>query len=235
MKPPATMARLAPPCAAATPYRNSTTSEPSRSTATATTAPSAASDFEPATTASPAARNSAAISRPWRAIQTLCQVSINTAKPRMEALKISWPLPPNSSDRPPVNTATTQAPSTPAVTPPRIQAPRPGTPAVTAMTMPTISPASKTSRKTIRSAASTGTSWYDQGALCLMVEVVDKIVAARLLRPHMDDRFAAGRDDLLEMQFAAFESEGDVTEVLDPNIERLAGRRVQFGGIELVI
>jgi hypothetical protein len=37
---------------------------------------SAVSDFEPAATASPAARNSAAISRPCRAIQTLCQVSI---------------------------------------------------------------------------------------------------------------------------------------------------------------
>ena len=68
-----------------------------------------------------------------------------------------------------------------------------------------------------------------------MVEVVDKIVAARLLRPHMDDRLAAGWNDLLEMQFAAFEFEGDVTEVLDPNIERLAGWRVQLGGIELVI
>ena len=38
----------------------------------------------------------------------------------MPALKNSWPLPPNSSDRPPVNSATTQAPSTPAATPPAI-------------------------------------------------------------------------------------------------------------------
>src|ERR1700692_2085482 len=203
MKPPDTMARLAPPCAAATRERNSTTSEPSRSTAIATTTPSAASDFEPSTTASPAARNSAAISRPCRAIQTLCQVSINTAKPRMEGLKISWPLPPNNSDKPPVNIATTQAPSTPAATPPKIHNPRPGPPAVTAMTMPTIRPASKTSRKTIRSAASTGTScrdswhysWHDQKALGLMVEVVEEIVTARLLRPHMDDGLATRRHD----------------------------------------
>ena len=81
---------------------------------------SAASDFDPATTASPAARSSAASSRPCRDIHTLCQVSISTAKPRMPALNTSWPLPPNSSDNPPVNSATTQAPSTPAATPPAI-------------------------------------------------------------------------------------------------------------------
>ena len=34
-----------------------------------------------------------AISRPWLAIQTLCQVSIITANSRMEALNNSWPLP----------------------------------------------------------------------------------------------------------------------------------------------
>ena len=66
-----------------------TTSEPSRNTAIATTTASAASDLEPSTTAWPAARISAASSRPCRAIHTLCQPSISTAKPRMLALNNS--------------------------------------------------------------------------------------------------------------------------------------------------
>ncbi len=121
---------------------------------------SARSDFDPAATASPAARNSATSSRPCRDIHTLCQVSIKTAKPRMLALKISWPLPPKSSDKPLVNTATRHAPKTPAATPPTIHIVRPGTVEVTAMTMPTTRPASKTSRKTISNDASTGPSFH---------------------------------------------------------------------------
>ena len=48
-------------------------------------------------------------------------------------------------------------------------------------------------------------SWHDQKTLRLMVEIVEEIVAARLLRPHMDDGLAARRHDLFEMQIAAFE------------------------------
>src|ERR1700733_7989541 len=128
------------------------------------------------------------------------------------------------------------------------------------MTMPTIRPASKTSRKTINSAASTATSrrnfqvsfpvhsttgnsrndswhesWHDQKALGLVMEVVVKIVAARLLRPHINDGFAADRDDLLEMQVAAFELGDDRIEILDVDRDGLTGRRMQFGGIELMI
>src|SRR5580704_5426335 len=197
--------------------------------------PSAASDFEPAATASPAARNSAAISRPCRAIQTLCQVSMMTAKPRMEALKISWPLPPNSSDKPPVNSATRQAPSTPATTPPDTQSVRPRTPAVTAMTMPTIKPASKTSRKTIRRDASTVTSWHDQVTLRLVVKVIIEIVFAGLLRADVNDGLAAGRDDFFEVQIAALEFRDDVVEILDVEFDRLARRRMDFRWIEFVI
>src|SRR5271170_8089708 len=196
---------------------------------------SARSDFDPATTASPAARISAASSRPCRDIHTLCHVSISTAKPRMPALNTSWPLPPNSSDNPPVNSATKHAPNTPAATPPATQKPRPATPAVTAITMPTIRPASKTSRKTINSAASTGTSRHYQITLRLMVKIVVEIVTARLLRPHIDDALAADRDDLLEMQVAAFELGHDRIEILDVDGDGLTGRRMQFGGIELVI
>src|SRR5580692_6364646 len=211
---------------------------------------SAKSDFDPAATASPAARNSATSSRPWRDIHTLCQVSIRTAKPRMLALNISWPLPPKSSDNPLVNNATRQAPKTPAATPPAIHFVRPGTAEVTAMTMPTTRPASKTSRKTISNDASTGTSqrnfhdtfhgttrklWDDQEALSLMVEIVVEIIAARLLRPHVNDALAAHRNDLLEMQIAAFEFRHDRVQVLHMDRDRLARRSVQFGGIEQMI
>src|ERR1700675_3134143 len=201
---------------------------------------SAKSDFDPATTASPAARNSSTSSRPCRDIHTLCQVSISTAKPRMPALNISWPLPPKSSDNSPVNTATMHAPKTPAATPPAIHDVRPATPAVTAMTMPTTRPASKTSRKTISSAASTGTSrhnfhftvhftftarqgnhgttrksWHNKEPLGLMMKVVIETITARLLWPDMDDGLAAGGHDFLEMQIAAFELEHDRTQILD--------------------
>src|SRR5579863_6764042 len=163
---------------------------------------------------------SAASSRPCRDIQTLCQPSISTAKPRMAALNSSCPLPPNSCDKAPANSATMQAPSTPATTPPAIQRPRPATPDVTAMTMPTISPASKTSRNTIRSDGSTGTShcsfgdsFYGQISLRLAVEVVEEIISTWLQRPHVNDRLAARRDDFLDMQRAAFKFRGDGAEV----------------------
>jgi hypothetical protein len=37
------------------------------------------------------------------------------------------------------------------------------------------------------------------------------------------------------MQGATFEFEDDVTKILDPDIDRLAGRRMQFSGIEFVV
>src|SRR5262249_61127218 len=123
------------------------TPEPPRSPATGTTIASANSDFDPATTASPAAFSSATSSRPCRDIQTLCQVSITTAKARMPALKTSWPLPLNNCDRPVVNSATIQAPSTPTATPPEIHAVRPATPTATPMTIQMIGPASTTYHK----------------------------------------------------------------------------------------
>ena len=85
---------------------------------------SPASVFDPATTASPAARISAASARPWRAIQTLCQVSMTTATPRIAALNSSWPVPAKVADSAPANTATREAPSTPPSTLPPIHEPR---------------------------------------------------------------------------------------------------------------
>ena len=71
------------------PYRNSTTSEPSRSTASPTTTASAVSGLAPSLTAVPMVRISSAISRPCRAIQALCHISMTTAMPSTLALNSS--------------------------------------------------------------------------------------------------------------------------------------------------
>ena len=76
----------------------------------------------------------------------------------MAALNSSWPEPWNKAARPPAKMATKQAPTTPPATPMETQSPRPGTPLVAASTMPTIRPASMTSRKTISSVPSMGRS-----------------------------------------------------------------------------
>ena len=66
-----------------------------------TTTASASKLFEPLRTAAPAALNSAASSRPCRAIQMLCQTSITTASINTPALKSSCPAPSNSADKAP--------------------------------------------------------------------------------------------------------------------------------------
>src|SRR5260221_4562180 len=186
MIPPSARLRADPPSDAATPYRNSATSLPTRKTATPTTTANANNDLVPSATACPTARISPATSLPCRAIQTLCQVNIITAMARIAALNSSCPMPANSCDSAPANAPTTQAASTPASTPPPIQRLRCGTEPVTASTMPTINPASKTSRKTMISAASIGLL-HGQGAARLFVEVVVKFVASGFQFPHIDD------------------------------------------------
>src|ERR1700726_3233988 len=117
--------------------------------------------------------------------------------PRMAALNNSCPMPANSCESAPVNAATTQAASTPASTPPPIQRLRCGTLPVTASTMPTINPASNTSRNTMMRAASIGARLlHDQGAARLFVEVVVKFVASGFQCPHIDDPLAVGGDHL---------------------------------------
>src|SRR5258708_6970048 len=162
--PPSATSQPLSPLAAMTPYRNSTTSLPSRSTATPTTTASASNDFEPSTTARPAARNSPASSRPCRAIQTLCQVSVTTATQRITALNSPCPIPANKFDNALANIATPHAANTPASTPPPIHRLRCATERVTASTMPMIRPASKTSRKTMISAASTTRPYFTTSA-----------------------------------------------------------------------
>src|ERR1700724_820782 len=236
MIPPTARLKPDPPPEATMPYRNSATSLPSRRTATPTTTANANSDLDPSATACPTARISPAISLPCRAIQTLCQVSIITATPRIAALNSSCPMPANSWDKAPANAATTQAASAPASTPPTIQRLRCGTEPVTARTMPTINPASKTSRKTMMSAASIGARLlHDQGAARLFVEVVVKFVAPGFQRPHVDDALAIGGDHLFDPQRFAFKLHGLGVEILDPEGDRGIGRRAHLAGLELVL
>ena len=115
---------------------------------------SAVSGLAPSLTAVPICRISAAISRPCRAIQALCHISMTTAMPSTLALNSSWPAPSKACEIAPANIATIAAPSTPAPMPIATQRPRPATPRVAAITMPTIRPASMTSRKTMMSAPS---------------------------------------------------------------------------------
>src|SRR5882762_8471771 len=236
MMPPIARLKADPPSVATTPYKNSATSLPSRRTATPTTKASASSDLVPSATACPTARISPAISLPCRAIQTLCHVNIITATARMAALNSSCPIPANSCDNAPANAATAQAASAPASTPPMIQRLRCGTEPVTASTMPIINPASKTSRNTMISAASTGARLlHDQGAARLFVEVVVKFVAPGFQCPHIDDPLALGGDHLFDPQRFAFKLHGFGVEVLDPKRDGFVGGRAQLARLELAV
>src|SRR6516162_1918508 len=201
-----------------------------------TTTASANSGLLPSATAWPIARISTAISRPWRAIQTLCQVSITTATPRMAALNSSWPMPSNSCDNAPANAATRHAAATPASTPPPIQRKRCATEPVTASTMPTIRPASNTSRKTMMSAASNdGVLLHVQRTARLLVEVVVELVAARLQRPHIDHALALRSDDLFHPQRLAFKLHRLGVEILNSEYHRLVGRRAHLARLKRAV
>src|SRR5260370_23917647 len=152
-----------------------------------------------------------ATSRPCLAIQMLCQPSMMTAIDNMPALKTSWPLPEKASDKAPAKIATKPAPSTPAPMPPAIQAPRPAMPRVAASTMPTIRPASRTSRKTINSAASIGLlrpGLLDRGQNAQgrrRVVIVEELVGAGLQWPDHHRDLTARRHELLDPQVMALE------------------------------
>src|SRR6476620_5503000 len=102
--------------------------------------------------------------------------------------------------------------------------------------MPTISPASNTSRKTMMRAASTGGYLlHGQGAARLFVEVVVKFVAAGFQRPHIDDALAVGGDHLFNPQRFAFEFHGLGVEVLDPESDGFVGGRAHLARLELAL
>src|SRR5215212_879899 len=157
-----------------------------------------------------------------------------TAMPRIAALNSSCPMPANSCDSAPVKTATTQAASAPASTPPPIQRLRCGTAPVTASTMPIIRPASNTSRNTMMRAASTGVGLlHYQGAARLLVEVIVEFIAPGLQRPHIDEAFAVGGAHLFDAQRLAFKFHRFAVEVLEPKRDRLVGRCAKLARLKL--
>src|SRR4051812_9840936 len=171
-----------------------------------TTIASPASVPPPAATAWPALFISAASSRPWRAIQMLCQASMTTATMRIAALKSSWPTPAKADDSACTKSATSPAPRTPPRTPAPIHQPRSAMPRVTAMVMPTMRPASMTSRKTMMSAPSITVLLRDDGALRgALVILAEEGVAPGLERLQRDFRLAVAGDHLLDAERLALE------------------------------
>src|ERR1700722_12931564 len=129
---------------------------------------------------------------------------MQTAANRIAALNNSCPTPSTAAAISPANPATSAAPSTPAAQPPAIHRPRPGTPRLAAMTMPSTSPASSTSRETmIRVASMTTPLFHDQMAAVFRVEVVEEFVAAGVEGADEDRDLVAGCDDLLAMDVGA--------------------------------
>src|ERR1700737_5445311 len=150
---------------------------------------------------------------------------------RIAALNSSCPMPANKFDNAPANIATTQAARTPTSTPPPIHRLRCGTVRVTASTMPMIRPASKTSRKTIMSAAITIASLLNEqrAARDLFVVFVDKFVTAGFLRAHIDRRVAPGGDHLLDLQGLALEFHRLGIQILQLDHDRHIGGGAGFG------
>src|ERR1700693_4900469 len=100
--------------------------------------------------------------------------------------------------------------------------------------MPTMSPASMTSRKTIRSVASIRLPSIallcDQGPLGLVfVKIVKEAVGAGLQRPNIEADLAAGGNDFLGLEIVAFELCRRRIEVLDGELHAFVGGGGQLG------
>src|SRR5262245_17042268 len=149
-----------------------------------------------------------AISRPCRDIQAQCQPSMPTARNSTVALNSSEPMPEAASRIASANSATRQAPTTPPPMPASTHPPRPRMPLVAAMTMPTTSAASSTSRKTttalgvdcgrrsnMRRPRSSLRLLHDDNALGgVLIELADELVGAGLQRTDLEACFLAAAD-----------------------------------------
>src|SRR6185312_1306065 len=172
------------------------------------------SSFEPERISPPTFFAFSESSRPCTDIQMLCHASITTAMPRMEALKSSCPMPSATLAMASAPNATRIEPTTPSVRPVAIQRPRPAMPRVAAPTIPTMSEASRTSRKTMSAVPSM--LFRDDHALGGGgVEFAHELVFARLERPHEDRRLRLARDHLLDAKVGAVELLGGRVLVLD--------------------
>src|SRR5689334_18996854 len=230
--PPAMSIHPEPPATCA--KRNSTTSEPSRSTASVTTTASAASGRRPTETSSPRACICIAIAFPWVAIQIACHAIIATAAKSTVALNSSWPIPAAASATAPADNARTTEPSTPATMPAPIQRARPGTPRVAANTTLTTSAASSTSRKTSTAIPATRRFLFrDQDTLRgVLVEVAEKGIPARLQRTDVDADLSLGGHDLLAIELVALELLRGIVLVIDDELHLLAGRNRNLRRLE---
>ena len=132
---------------AAIPYRNSTLSEPSLSTARPTIRNRAEHSLRPSRISVPIELALAASALPCDDIQMLCHASINTAMPRTMALNNSCPMPSASLPITSVEAATNAEPIKPTTTPAASQRLLPLIVSVAAARMPIISAASSTSLK----------------------------------------------------------------------------------------
>src|SRR5579864_1300085 len=116
--------------------------------------------------------------------------------------------------------ATSIAPRMPAAIPPDTHNPRPSAPRLAAMTIPTISAASSTSRKTMMAVASIGALLlhYQAAARCL-IEIVKELIGTGIERPDKNADLTASRDDLLAVQDGALEFGIDHLLILDDQLD----------------
>src|SRR5262245_45059159 len=218
------------------PVKNSTTSLPSRMTASATTVASTATERDPSTTSCPSRRSRAVSSRACSAIHMTCQASITTARINTAAVNSSWPRPSNAEVICAAKAATTADPATPARIPSATARPRPGTPREAARTTPIIRPASSTSRKTMTSAASMAVLFDDEYTLCrLFVVLAEELVGALGKRLEADHGYTITRDNFLHFERLAFELLCARVQIFDGKLDRLSCWHSYFSGIELVV
>src|SRR5665213_2983650 len=175
-----------------------------------------------------------ASSRPWADIQMLCQASIATAMPRIDALKTSCPMPAANCESACAPNATRSEPAMPAAMPVAIQRPRPAMPRVAAATMPTISAASRTSRNTMSAVPNIALLRDDHAVRGLLVVLADELVLAGLERPDVDGRLAVAGNHLLDLERLALELLGRGVLVLDEEFHLLAGGNLDAVGGDLV-
>src|SRR3954447_17839958 len=135
----------------------------------------------------------------------------------------------------PANRAMMPAPTTPASTPAAIQAPRPAAPREAAMTMPMISPASSTSRKTMTSAPSM-LLFRDHDALGrVCVELAHELVTPGVERPDPHQAFRFARDDLFDLECGTVELLRRGVLVADVDGHPFAGGHPDLLRLELVV
>src|SRR5215831_4436036 len=218
------------------PVKNSTTSLPSRIMASATTVPNAATERDPSATSCPSWCSRMVISRACSAIHMTCQASMSTARINTAAVNSSCPRPSKAEVIWAAKAATTADPATPVRTPSKTVRPRPRTPREAASTTPTIKPASRTSRKTMISAASMAVLFDDQYTLrCLFVVLAKELVGALGKRLEADHSRTIAGDDLLHLERFAFELLCARIKILDGKLDGLSRWHSYFIGIELVI